>query len=125
MSTTQTYGEALTLILLWIARLTALAAIATLLMILFGEWGTGPSGPRGWIYLALFPVAFSIGYLLAWRWPLFGSCMSLACMIASQIVTGRTFDWKAYSIWAILSLPGILFVIAGWRLRNENGSTTA
>jgi hypothetical protein len=33
----------------WIARLTAIAAIVPILMILVGEPGTGPAGLRGWV----------------------------------------------------------------------------
>ena len=101
----------------WIARLTGLAAIVPLMFIVFGEPGSGPAGAREWVYLALFPFGFSVGYLLGWRWPLFGGCLSLACMAASLIVVQRTFGWEPYLIWGVLSLPGLLFVIAGWRLQ--------
>lgn len=40
---------------LWIGRLTGVAAIVPLMMIFFGESGTGPIGVREWVYLALFP----------------------------------------------------------------------
>jgi hypothetical protein len=103
-------------IVLWIARLSAIAAIIPLMLIVFGESGSGPAGAREWIYLALFPFGFSIGYLLGWRWPLVGGCISLACMVASLIVIQRTFGLSAYLYWAILCVPGILYVIAGWML---------
>jgi hypothetical protein len=70
--------------------------------------------------LALFPIGFSIGYLLGWRWPFVGGCLSLACMVASLVVIGRTFGLSAYLYWGILSVPGILYVIAGWKLRAGN-----
>jgi hypothetical protein len=101
----------------WIARLTAIAAIVPLMQIVIGESGSGPAGPREWIYLALFPFGFSAGYLLGWRWPLLGGCISLACMAASLVVIGRTFGIGPYIIWGVLCIPGILYVIAGWKLR--------
>jgi hypothetical protein len=104
-------------ILLWIARLTAIAAIVPLMLIVFGETGSGPAGPREWAYLALFPFGFSAGYLLGWRWPLVGGCISLACMAASLVVIGRTFGIGPYIIWGVLCVPGILYIIAGWQLR--------
>jgi hypothetical protein len=104
-------------ILLWVARLGAIAALVPVLLILVGEPGTGPAGVREWVYLALFPIGFSIGYLLGWRWPVFGGCLSLACMAVSLIVIGRTFGLSAYLFWGILSVPGILYVIAGWKSR--------
>ena len=83
----------MTRLVLLIARLAGTAALVPLMLIAFGERGTGPAGPREWIYLALFPFGFSIGYLLAWRWPLLGGWMSLICMALSLIVIGRVFDW--------------------------------
>jgi hypothetical protein len=107
-------------VLLWIARLGAIAALVPVLLILFGEPGSGPAGIREWAYLTLFPIGFSVGYLLGWRWPLVGGCLSLACMVASLVVIGRTFGLSAYLYWGILSVPGILYVIAGWKLRTSN-----
>jgi hypothetical protein len=104
-------------IVLWVARLGAIAALVPVLLILVGEPGTGPAGIREWVYLALFPIGFSLGYLLGWRWPLVGGGLSLACMAASLIVIGRFIAWGPYLIWSILSIPGVLYVIAGWKLR--------
>src|SRR5688572_33228078 len=105
-------------VLLWIARLGSIAALVPVLLILVGEPGSGPASVREWIYLALFPIGFSLGYLLGWRWPLFGGCFSLACMVLSLVVIGRILGFSPYLYWAVLSVPGILFVIAGWKLRN-------
>lgn len=102
---------------LWIGKLTALLAIVPLMMILVGEPGTGPEGVREWVYLALFPLGFSAGYLLGWRWPVAGGGLSLACMVASLIVINRTFGAGAYAIWSLLSVPGVLLVLAGMMLR--------
>lgn len=46
-------------VFLWIARVAGTAAIVPLVLIAFGERGSEPSGPREWVYLALFPFAFS------------------------------------------------------------------
>jgi hypothetical protein len=110
-------GLAVTRALLWSARLAGTAVIVPLLLIAFGESGTGPSGAREWVYLALFPFGFSAGYLLGWRWPLFGGCLSLACMAVSLVLIGRVLDVAPYLIWGVLCLPGILYVIAGSQLR--------
>ncbi len=112
-------------VLLGVARVTGIAALVPVLLILFGEPGSGPAGMREWVYLALFPIGFSIGYLLGWRWPVFGGCFSLACMAASLLVIGRTFGLSAYLYWGILSVPGILYVIAGWKLRVGNSAVVS
>jgi hypothetical protein len=107
-------------VVLWVARLSALAALAPLMLIVFGERGNGPAGAREWIYLALFPFGFAAGYLLGWRWPLAGGCISLACLAASLMVINRTFALGAYLTWGVLSVPGVLYVIAGWMLRGRS-----
>ena len=104
-------------VLLWIARLAGTAAVAPLI-IAFGEPGSGPTGTREWVYLALFPFGFSAGYLLGWRWPLHGGCISLACMAVSLVVIGRVFEMGSYLLWGILSVPGVLYVMAGLKSRS-------
>ena len=117
MNDTLQHSDIVWRVILWVARLSAIAALVPVLLILVGEPGTGPASAREWVYLALFPIGFSIGYLLGWRWPLMGGCLSLACMAASLLVIGRIIGLSAYVYWGILSLPGILYVIAGWKLK--------
>ena len=117
MSNSTGRGTVGTRVLLWIARLSGTATVALLMMMAFGESGSGPSGVREWVYLAFFPFGFSAGYLLGWRWPLLAGCLSLACMATSLVVLGRVFDLEPYLIWGVLSVPGALYVISGLRLR--------
>ncbi|MFO0810774.1 MAG: hypothetical protein U0746_19260 [Gemmataceae bacterium] len=106
-------------VILWVARLAGIAAIVPLMLIVIFESGTGPASVRAWVYLALFPFGFSIGYLLGWRWPLLGGCVSLACMAASLLVLGRFVGVQPYLIWGVLSVPGVMYVVAGLMLRSE------
>jgi len=106
-------------ILSWIAKISALAAIVPILLILFGEPGTGPAGLRDWLYLAFFPLGFSLGYLIAMRWPIVGGCIGLACMAVSLLIVGRFFPISVYVIWGILCLPGILLITCEWKLRTS------
>ena len=106
-------------VLAWIARLSAIAAIVPLMLIVFGESGNGPANMREWVYLVLFPFGFSVGYLLGWRWPLWGGCLSLGCLAASLVVSGRVFPPSAYLTWGILSVPAILYVVTGLMLRDH------
>jgi hypothetical protein len=110
-------------VLHWIARLSGIAAIVPLMLIAFGEPGSGPSGIREWAYLAFFPFGFSAGYLIGWRWPLLGGCVSLVCIAISLVLVGRVFDVGPYLIWAVLCVPGALFVVAGLKLRRERKMT--
>lgn len=103
------------LVLLWLARLVGVAAIVPLMMAVFGE--PGPTVAREWLYVALMPFAFSIGLLLGWRWPVLGGCVSLLALVASLVVAGRVYDWRAYLVWAALAVPAVVYVVAGLRLR--------
>jgi Kef-type K+ transport system membrane component KefB len=109
-------------VLLWIARFASIAALIPVLLILIGEAGSGPASVREWIYLALFPIGFSLGYLLGWQWPLFGVFFSLGCMVLSLLVIGRILGFSPYLYWVILSVPGVLYVLAGWKLRNSSSA---
>jgi len=125
MSTSGGRGIAMMRLLLWIARLAGTVVVVPLMLIAFGESGSGPSGAREWVYLALFPFGFSAGYLLGWRWPLLGGCVSLACMAISLVLIGRVLDLGPYLIWGVLSVPGVLYVIAGLKLRRATGDSEA
>ncbi|MCA9751882.1 MAG: hypothetical protein KC591_06800 [Gemmatimonadetes bacterium] len=107
-------------VLLWIARLAGTAVVVPLAMMLFGESGTGPANLREWIYLALFPVGFSIAYLLGWRWPRFAGGASLVCMAASLLVVGRTFAPEVYTWWGLLCVPGALFLLGSVLIRRPS-----
>ena len=120
MATSHLRRSASMRVILWIARLLGTAAIVPLMLIAFGEPGTGPAGPREWVYLALFPYGFSLGYLLGWRWPLLAGCLSLGCLVASLIVIGRVFSPGAYLTWGALGLPGVLYLVAGLKSRGRD-----
>jgi len=94
--------------------------LGPVLMIFFGEPGSGPANVREWIYLALFPCTFAIGYWLAWRWPVTGGILSLVCMAASLFVTGAVFPPSVFLIWSVISLPGAICVLAGLKLRQTS-----
>jgi len=117
-----------TRILLWLARITATVVIIPLMMITFGEAGSGPSGWREYAYLALFPFGFSIVYVLGWWKPLISGYLSLFCMVSSLVVIGRVFDTGAYVIWGVLCIPGVLYILGGTILRkatNPNSEGTS
>ena len=97
--------------LVWTARLAAVAVVLLLVLMASEGHGGGPAGWREWGYLALFPVGFSLCYLAALRWSRAGAMGAIACMIGSQLVIGRTFDATAYVIWALLCLPAVLLLL--------------
>lgn len=104
-------------VLLWGARLSGTATVVLLMMLMASQEGGRPSGMREWVFLALFPFGFSAGLLVGWRWPLFGGVLSLLCMVASWVVIGPVFP-LFYLAFGCFSVPGVLYVIAGLRLRS-------
>jgi hypothetical protein len=108
-------------VLLWTARLSGTLVVVFLMPFVLGGEESGPAGAAEWVSLALFPFGFSAGYLIGWRWPVVGGCVGLACMALSLVVIGRVFDWSDYAIWSVLSVPGVLYVIAGLKLRGTSG----
>ncbi len=110
-------------VLLWTARLSGTLVVVFLMPFVLGGEESGPAGVAEWVYLGLFPFGFSAGYLVGWRWPLLGGFVSLACMALSLVVLGRVFDSSAYAIWSVLSVPGVLYVIAGLKLRGAAGES--
>jgi hypothetical protein len=108
---------------LWIARLSGTAVVVLLMPFVLGGEEGGPTEAAEWVYLALFPFGFSAGYLVGWRWPLLGGCFSLACMALSLVVIGRVFASSDYAIWSVLSLPGVLYIIAGLKLWGTVGDS--
>lgn len=105
----------------WLARISSVAVVILLVVMLTGENGSGPAG-RDSLYLALFPVGFSLGYLIGWKWPLPGGVISLSCMALSLFIVGKTFDLETYMAWGILSLPGVLFIFAGLKSKGTSKS---
>lgn len=106
--------------LLWIARVSGTAIAALLIAMLAGPEGMGAGRAptvAEWVYLAFFPLGFSAGYLIGWRWPVAGGGFSLACMAISLAVARVPFDWQPYVIWGLLSVPGVLYVLGGRRAR--------
>ena len=61
-------------------------------------------------------LCFLLGFRGVFGWPVVGGCFSLGCMAASLAVLQRWLGWEPYLIWAVLCVPGALFVIAGWKL---------
>lgn len=112
--------------LFWIARISTIPVIILLSMMVVGGIVEGegrPVGFREWAYLALFPMGFTLSYVLGWVKPLAGGVTSLTCMVLSQLVIGRVFDFQAYVIWGALCVPGILLVSAGLKLRESETPT--
>ncbi len=109
-------------LLWWIAGISGMALVLLLLAMATGDDAGEPSGVAERVYLAFFPVGFSIGLLLGWWRPLLGGTISIACMVLSQVTMvaiGRVFPLSAYMIWGVLCVPGALFVIVGLRRRSQ------
>ena len=101
--------------LIWIARIWSLAAIAFVLVFLFGE-GLSGGGVRPtaaeWIGLALWPGGVGIGLAVAWFRKGLGGAIALGSLIGfyvwNLLERGR-FPRGPYFF--LVAAPGILFLL--------------
>ena len=75
---------------------------------------TGGGLPDEWLLMLFFPVGLCVGYLIAWRWTLFGSAFSIGCLIVFLIAEGQA---DLVGITAILGAPAIVLIVFGWLVR--------
>jgi hypothetical protein len=115
----------------WIARLLATLWFVFIAAEVISEGvpvgGFWPGGVRQFVAGLFFPIGFTAGYLLGWRWPLLGGCVSLACLVLLPVVMwatqGEVAPIEAWVPFAVLGVPGVLYVIAGWLLRGGKTPT--
>ena len=118
-------------VVLWIARLLATLWFVFIAAQVIGEGGGFlPRGGRDFIAWMFFPIGFTAGYLLGWRWPLLGGCVSLACLVLLPVLLwalhGRVVpNIGLYAPFAVLGVPGILYIIGGWLLRGRKDSVSS
>ena len=106
--------------LLWIARISAGLIVAFSVLMVVG-YSVNPQGSQGpttleTFELALFPFGMCVGYLIAFRWQLFGGVLSLACL---AIFLGVMQQVALVFVIGFLAIPGVLFVIYGMHLRDK------
>lgn len=118
-------------VVLWIARLLATLWFVFIAAEVISEGGGfWPRGVREFVAWMFFPIGFTAGYLLGWRWPLLGGCVSLACLVLHFVLQaalhGRVPPTLGlYAPFAVLGVPGILYIIAGWLLRGRKDSVSS
>ena len=118
-------------VVLWIARLLATLWFVFIAAQVISEGGGFlPRGGREFIEWMFFPIGFTAGYLLGWRWPLLGGCVSLTCLVLLPVLLwalhGRVVpNIGLYAPFAVLGVPGILYIIAGWLLRGRKDSVSS
>lgn len=96
----------------WLARILSALSIGILLMFAFGEPGTPTA--REWLLLAFFPIGLGAGLLIGWWRELLGGVITLASLAVFYGLM-RTFSHRfpPGPYFAVLALPGLLFVIVG------------
>jgi hypothetical protein len=106
-----------------IARISAGLIVAFSLFIVVGH-SVNPQASQGAtpmeaFELTFFPFGMCVGYLMAFRWPLFGGLLSLASL---AIFIGLMGNPLLFFVIGFLAIPGVLFVIYGLYLRDQRKS---
>ncbi len=103
-----------------IARISAGLIVAFSLFMVIG-YSVNPQAspsatPMEAFELSFFPFGMCIGYLMAFRWPLFGGLLSLASL---AIFIGLMGNLILVFVIGAFAIPGVLFVIYGIYLRDQ------
>ncbi|MCD6291760.1 MAG: hypothetical protein J7M34_14790 [Anaerolineae bacterium] len=120
----------------WTARAWSIPIIAYVLLMLIGyawDWVTlgtpDPYAVKGYPPIeALPPILMFLSVLglgVAWRWELAGGMVTVAFLLATILLLiirtpiTRNFPYSAipYVLSAIIAIPGVLFLICGWRAK--------
>ncbi|HEY1184380.1 MAG TPA: hypothetical protein VGE89_09350 [Bryobacteraceae bacterium] len=102
-------------ILRWLARLSALFFACVFLVTVVREFLAPQSGPPSglvdWLGIVLLLIAVA-GMVLAWRWGLAGALIALAALVLHiSLVRDRT-----YAVIWLAAIPAVLY-LADWLLR--------
>ena len=102
-------------ILRWLARLSALFFACVFLLIILGEFLAPQSGPPSgfieWAGVVLLFVAVA-GMILAWKWDLTGALIALAALVLHVSVVRN----RSYAVIWFAAIPAALYV-ANWLLQ--------
>jgi len=101
-------------ILRWIARIWSILIAIAALMIIFtpDPYATEPVPAEDWFLLSLWGVAI-LGLLIAWRWELVGSLITIVTMFIRELAWGiLKGPWMAsfLIIWLFVVPPALLFL---------------
>ncbi len=107
-------------VLLWTTRIVATLIVVLMAFMLIGDAGNPPTSDEI-LLLALFPVGMCVGYVVAWRWPLVGGSISVACIVIFLMTLGEA-ETSMVGIVSMLGIPGILFILYALLTRRTNAA---
>jgi hypothetical protein len=118
----------------WIARIWSLPLMAGALLVLLGyawSWvtkgGADPYVVEDYPLIEALPPIFVflsiVGLGIAWRWERLGGMIvmvfQLVVLVLLFMTSPLTHDFPRlavpYLLWMIITIPGVLFLVCGWR----------
>ena len=85
---------------------------------------TSPGYPKIELLLPTLMVLSVAGLAVAWRWETLGGAINLVLFLAMVglywVLKGRFFPLRGLAVLSLAVVPGILFLICGWRVRTES-----
>ena len=103
-------------VLRWLARLSALVVAGGYFALVVGEIAASHSGGPATLRESAGIILISttcLGMLVAWRWELAGSALSLAALTAFTLL----IKMRHHGVLVVLAVPGFLF-LGDWLLRH-------
>ncbi|MEZ5307404.1 MAG: hypothetical protein R2684_09690 [Pyrinomonadaceae bacterium] len=107
----------------WIGRILSVLSIAVLLLFVFGEeFAPSKITAVQWLAFAFFPIGISIGFILAWKFELIGSIITLGSLVCFYLVFIFLMNGSIpKGPWfLVFALPAVAFLAAGL-LHNRRG----
>jgi peptidoglycan/LPS O-acetylase OafA/YrhL len=110
-----------TLVLRWTARVLGTFIAGMLLLFMIGNhYNPFTMQLREAIHTLFMPVGVVIGLALAWRWEKLGGLIATLGMggwFAMLFLTSGGLNLRYGWVFALLTLPGLLYLLAGWPRR--------
>jgi len=114
MSTLHASSSALRVGLRWTARLLGVGLVSLVLVIFVGEGGFNPFklSPLEALQMTLF-LTTCFGLVVAWRWQVIGGAISTGGILFLAVEFWATGGFSKLTVFYLMLLSGILFVVSG------------
>ena len=107
-----------------VARIWSVVSLMIIGLFAIGEGSVGqyplPTAAE-WVGLTLFPLGLALGLVIGWWREGFGGTIALLSLAAFYLLNWwQSGAWPSGPYFALLTVPGLLFVLSAWLTRSES-----